>query len=96
MSLHIFNQATHHQSTLKTMLAAVSEGDAIILIEDGVYWAQAACSAPLQNLTVKTYALTPDVSARGLQSRLDGTIELVDDQGFVALCCEHSKTLSWF
>lgn len=96
MSLHIFNQPHTEQAVLNNMLAVISDGDAIILIENGVYLAQTSSAQLFQYLAVKVYALSPDVTARGLNSRLDSSIELVDDQGFVKLCCEQPKTISWF
>ena len=96
MTLHIFNKSNADQSPLKSMLCALSNADAIILIEDGVYLAQEALFEQFAGYDNAIYALDPDIQARGLQERLSDKVKPVDDNGFVTLCCEHDKTVSWF
>ena len=82
-------------------------GDAVILIEDGVYGATSGLSSGLKTISkqiiklnkseVKFFALQPDFEARGLH--LNSLIEhftLVDDSGFVDLVVQADKTLSWY
>ena len=76
--------------------AVIAAGDALLLIEDGVYClrndrqlAELAGAAPI-------YVLAADLRARRLDDRPPDGVALVDYDGFVALCAEHDKTLSWF
>jgi len=60
-------------------------GDAVILIENGVY--------TLAKHSVPVFAVEADVLARGV--RLDETIKLVDYAHFVKLCTEYDKVVTW-
>ena len=93
--LHTLNKATAQQALLERCLESMSEQDALVLIEDGVYWAALAHS-PLQTLGKPVYALATDLSARGLELDLQSNIQAISDSRFVELCCQHSKTLGWF
>jgi tRNA 2-thiouridine synthesizing protein B len=81
-------------------MRVISDGDAILFIEDGVYAATAGTSfsdavkAATNSHTV--YVLGPDLSARGMSndSVVEG-INVVDYEGFVDLVVEHDKTNSW-
>jgi tRNA 2-thiouridine synthesizing protein B len=77
-----------------------SPGDSILLIEDGVYAAQANAEFA-GNITSRLddfsfYVLGPDVSARGLDDKpLIEDISVVDYEGFVDLVAENEVTQSW-
>ena len=64
-------------------LALYRDDDAVILIEDGVY----------QNLDRPAYILRADLKARGLEPKPNQT--LVDYDGFVQLCANCSKVITW-
>jgi len=98
MTLHILNQSPSNTGVIKDMLQAVSENDSILLMEDATYFALEAHVAVFDSLpkSVELYALSPDIEARGLSSKTPSIITLVDDKGFVQLCCDNSKTVSWF
>lgn len=69
---------------------SLAPGDVLLLTGDGVYAALAA-----QPLPAPAHALEPDVRARGLLSRWPAAVPLVDHGGFVALCVQHDKSVSW-
>lgn len=95
MSLHILNQSSNG-TAFTEMLQALSAGDAIILIEDGVLAAMPPKAAELLATQCPLYVLEADLKARGLEGRVADEFITVDDAGFVALCCEQNKTVSWF
>lgn len=97
-NLHTVNKTPHSGSALAACLRAASPGDAVLLIEDGVYTAVTGSDAvaACREGGVRLYALRVDVEARGLESRLAGGVEMVDDAGFVGLCCEFGKVCSWY
>ena len=97
--LHIVNKSPFQSSTLDTCLRMAQPGNAVLLIEDGIYAATAgsameermrACCA-----TLKVYALQPDMDARGVTAKLIDGVTLVDYGGFVDLTVEHSTSHSW-
>lgn len=92
--LHTVNKA----AVLDGCLRLLGPGDALLLIEDGVY---AAVDNPQnrdlwQSLpdTVERYVLENDVRARGVEQ--GSSFTAVGDAGFVDLVCRHDKTLNWF
>jgi tRNA 2-thiouridine synthesizing protein B len=97
--LHIVNKSPLQTSTLATCLRMAQAGDALLLIEDGVYAATAgsATEAAMQAAcaTLKVYALQPDMDARGVTPRLLAGVTLVDYAGFVDLSVEHNTSHSW-
>jgi tRNA 2-thiouridine synthesizing protein B len=97
--LHIVNKSPLQTSTLATCLRMAQAGDALLLIEDGVYAATAgsATEASMQAAcaSLKVYALQPDMDARGVTPRLLTGVTLVDYGGFVDLAVEHSTSHSW-
>lgn len=93
--LHIVNKTPG--PALEDCLRFCRADDRLLLIEDGVYAAlrQASPIVRLCAAVGEVLALAPDVDARGLRSRLDPRVRLVDHAGFVQLCCEHSPVHSW-
>ncbi len=98
--LHIVNKSPFDNRALADCLARLTDGAALLLIEDGVFGALAALSLPgLTDLAHqgRLYALTPDLSARGLTAeRLLQGLRQVDYPGFVDLTVAHSPVQSWF
>lgn len=98
MTLHIVNQSPWQHSALRQCLAMARAGDGLILIEDGVLaaveggeWLQA-----LRGSGLALYALQADLLARGVLQRLGDGITVVDDGGFVDLCCDYRNSHSWY
>lgn len=97
--LHTVNKSPSERNALDTCLRHATPGDAILLIEDGVYAAlrDSHCTPLLQEAlqSLRVYALRPDVEARGIGNKLLEGIVLVDYGGFVDLTLEHSPVMAW-
>lgn len=98
MALHTLNRPPGDLLCFERCLQALDSGDALLLIEDGVYAALDAHNQRFMTLPpdVTLYALQPDLSARGLTCGLNSAIRALDDAGFVALACAQDKVISWF
>jgi tRNA 2-thiouridine synthesizing protein B len=97
--LHIVNKSPFQTSTLDTCLRMAQAGNALLLIEDGIYAATVG-SATEERVrkactTIKVYALQPDMDARGVTAKLIDGVTLVDYGGFVDLTAEYSTSHSW-
>lgn len=95
MILHTVNKSPSSSQCLAECLAVCVTGDAILLLEDGVY---AALPSPGITFppTVKLYALQSDLEIRGLGERVPPTVTCLDDQGFVALTTRCDQVVSWY
>ena len=73
----------------------LKDGDALLLIEDGVY---CLVAEELTNLpeSVAVYALHDDVNARGLRQHSRDRGKTVSYREFIQLCCDHPKVINWF
>lgn len=96
MILHTVNK---HGSALLRALAVVSENDAVLLLEDGVYalletQGKENCWSVLP-ASVRRFVLVDDLAARGISDKMLTGFEKVDWQGFVDLSTEHDKVVSW-
>ena len=97
--LHIVNKSPFQTRTLDTCLRMAQPGNALLLIEDGIYAATVG-SATEEHIrascaTLKIYALQPDMDARGVTAKLIDGVTLVDYAGFVDLTVEHPTSHSW-
>ena len=97
--LHIVNKSPFQTSTPDGCLRMAQAGNALLLIEDGIYAATAGSAAEArirQACTkLKVYALQPDMDARGVTGKLIEGVTPVDYAGFVDLAVEHSTSHSW-
>lgn len=97
--LHTVNKSPFGNNSLERCLSMAKDGSSILLIEDGVYGAtKGTVMSPMVEKamkSVKVYALTGDVEARGVKGRVIDGIELVDYAGFVNLAAESSQVQSW-
>jgi len=92
--LHIVNKPPEH-SAAHQMLAVVSPGDTVLLIEDAV---QAVLHDAWQGWRmegVEMLALHDDVVARGLSGYVSDK-SLADMQMFVRLTEQHPQILTWY
>ncbi|WP_052364923.1 sulfurtransferase complex subunit TusB [Halotalea alkalilenta] len=97
MILHLLNRSPFEaESLIARLVATLAEGDALLLIEDGVNGALAPGVARLARTPAKLYALREDLDARGLSSRVAAGIEVIDVGGFVELSAKCAKTISWY
>jgi len=94
-ALHTLNASSReHPALLHRLLRMTSPGDAVLLIENGVYTlTDKAAVQAMASAGLALYALQADVLARGLDAK---NIAVVDDCGFVELACTHGKVVSWF
>ncbi|MFW2440103.1 MAG: sulfurtransferase complex subunit TusB [Arenicellales bacterium] len=99
-TLHTINKSPFDRNSLDSCLRVISDGDAILFIEDGVYAATAgnsfANAVKAAENSHSVYVLGPDLSARGMKE--DGIVEgvkVVDYEGFVDLVTEYDKVNSW-
>lgn len=97
--LHIVNKSPTAARSLESCLRMALPGQAVLLIEDGVYAATTGSSSEAQLRAaaskVKFYALKPDLDARGMSARALDNVTLVDYGGFVDLVAEHGTPNSW-
>ncbi|MDH4060876.1 MAG: sulfurtransferase complex subunit TusB [Aquincola sp.] len=97
--LHIVNKSHRQTASLESALRLARDGDALLLIEDGVYAATAggAVMAGIASAVdrLKIYALQPDLEARGMAGALVAGVAAVDYAGFVDLVVEHPTSQSW-
>ncbi len=98
--LHLVNKSPFERNALDSCLRLATSGDAVLLLEDGVYAALAkgalAETVAGQMQEISFHVLGPDVAARGLKDKpmIEG-ISVVDYDGFVDLVAEHAATQSW-
>lgn len=92
-TLHLVNRSPFSTNILHELAAAVSEGDHVLLIEDGVY-AASGTTARLLPESAALWALEEDCVSRGvIPSDLSGTVDMA---GFIALTANTHRTVSWF
>lgn len=99
-TLHTVNKSPFATQALISCLNHARPGDAVLMIEDGVYGGLGGTG--LTEImadfgkTVTLYVLSPDLAARGIDAgRLIGGIEGVDYSGFVDLVAKHDRTQAW-
>ncbi len=99
MQLHVVNKSPFEKSTLDSCLRHAKKGSSILFIEDGIFAAlsNSNFSEKIKNTlkNINIYALEPDVSARGMNSKVMDGIKLIDYSGFVDLAVEHNVVQSW-
>lgn len=99
-TLHTVNKSPYERNALKSCLDHISDGDRVLLIEDGVLAARknGAFAQTLQEAkrACAIYALAPDLSARGIAADdlIDG-VEAVDYSGFVDLAADATRVCAW-
>ncbi|MCM5703508.1 sulfurtransferase complex subunit TusB [Larsenimonas salina] len=96
MTLHILNRSAFSSATPDDALRAAVPGDALVLVEDGVYCALDARWCASLPLDVAVYVLSEDLEARGLGARTDARVQTVTVDDFVELTATHSQSISWF
>ncbi len=96
--LHTVNNSPFQKNDLNSCLAHANSGDAVLLIEDGVYGAISGTQAANQvsKADAKVYVLGADLAARGIaESKISDGITVVGYDGFVDLATEHNAVNSW-
>ena len=97
--LHIVNKSPFQTSTFESCLRLAQTGNAVLLIEDGIYAVTAGSRVEAKvreaGSRLKFYALKPDTEARGMTAKVLDGVTLVDYGGFVDLVAEHNTSHSW-
>ena len=96
MILHTLN-ASPSSSAFADCLKTIAEGDAVVLMGDGVYAAIAHTDASkvLEDTDARLYIMTVDALAAGVVN-LSGAISGIDMNGFVTLTEEFSRQQAWY
>jgi len=99
-TLHTVNKSPFDRASLQTCIRLASKGNAILLLEDGIYGAIKGSNVAelVQSSLSDTsiYVLGPDMKARGVdESKLIDGIKVVDYKGFVDLTVENEKVNAW-
>jgi len=96
MILHMISKSPYQHSAFTDACTVVSQDDAILFIEDGIY--AALPSSPyleqLKKLGCECYVLAQHAEARG--ATLDASIQAITLPQMVALTLQYSKTISWY
>jgi len=95
--LHVVNKSPYERNSLDTCAAYVKSGDAVLLIEDGVYAAiKAGAAAGKLSGLGEVFALGPDLAARSIgEDKVADGVKVVDYAGFVDLVEAKDKVQSW-
>lgn len=94
-SLHLINKSCFSNNSLNNCLEICSNGDELMLLEDGVYCALKSNSLIPNNL-ITVYAIDIDLSARGIsQESIHQHVTIVSYSDFVTLCCKHLNSVNW-
>jgi len=100
-ALHLLSRSPGESQALSQCLDRTGQGDAVLLLEGGVYAAlkNSGHASRLQEAMsdVALYALAPDLAARGItEAELVEGVVRVDYEGFVGLAISHGPVISWF
>jgi len=98
--LHTVNKSPLERNTLESAITHAVKGNALLMIEDGVYGAMQGTqkSGMVSDAMgdISFYVMGPDLKARGIdEARIIDGIKIVDYSGFVTLVAEHDVTQSW-
>ena len=98
--LHTVNKSPFERNTLQACLDHMTPGQAILMIEDGVFGALKGTDfSDKVEATGKTsaiYVLAPDLAARGMsEDKLIDGVKTVDYAGFVDLVTEFENVQAW-
>lgn len=96
--LHTVNKSPFQKSDLSSCLAHANSGDAVLLIEDGVYGAISGTQAASQvaSADASVFVLGGDLAARGIsEDKLADGVKIVSYDDFVDMAAEHQAVNSW-
>lgn len=97
-TLHTVNKSAFGSDSLASCLLVARFGDAILLLEDGVYNAvDTSVLVRASSEGIRIYALWEDLQARGIAAeQLSAHVEPIVYKDFVTLVCTHARTVNWF
>ncbi len=79
---------------MQACLAAITEMDALVLLEDGVYALGEDIGTILPE-SVKCFAIRDDILSRGVRNTCDSRVASINWKDFVSLSAEYDKVISW-
>ena len=99
-TLHTVNKSPFGNGALLSCLDHCKPGDAVLLVEDGVYGAivgtSAATAIDARGDEIAVFVLDGDAKARGIATdKMLGAMKPVGYDGFVDLVAQHDRTQSW-
>ncbi|NLS14653.1 sulfurtransferase complex subunit TusB [Vibrio sp. SM6] len=80
---------------LRAARPLIHSSDVVLLVEAAVYLANPSHYAHAMLPSCSLYALSEDVTARGIMTLISNKIQQVDFSGFVALTETHSQNATW-
>ncbi len=96
--LHTVNKSPFQKNDLASCLIHANSGDAVLLIEDGVYGAINNTTGAIQAAKSEAdiYCLGGDLAARGIsRDKIADGVKIVDYDGFVELVTLNDAVNSW-
>jgi len=94
--LHLVNKSPYEKNSLDTCVGYVQAGDALLLIEDGVYGAIGSGRAAAKLAGLDVSVLGADLAARGIgEDKLAEGVKVVDYAAFVDMTTAKDKVQSW-
>ena len=97
-TLHTVNKSPFERSSMATAFGHVSQGDTVLMIEDGVFGGRksTAFAKTIEDARCDVYALGPDLAARGVKTEdlIEG-VRVVGYDGFVDLVAAHARVCAW-
>ncbi|MDP6094546.1 MAG: sulfurtransferase complex subunit TusB [Gammaproteobacteria bacterium] len=81
---------------MDTCISVLGSEDALLFIEDGVYFCIGSEIWKGIDPECKIYVQLEDLQARGLVGKTAPNVESVNYDEFVRLCCTYDKVVSWF
>jgi tRNA 2-thiouridine synthesizing protein B len=94
--LHLVNKSPYERNSMEVCAGYVKDGDAVLLIEDGVYAAVKGGKAADGLAGLELSVLGADLAARGIsEDKLIDGVTVVDYAGFVDLSVAKDKVQSW-
>ncbi|MEM5528453.1 sulfurtransferase complex subunit TusB [Gammaproteobacteria bacterium AS21] len=95
-TLHIINKSPTDHQLYQRCFNALMAGDAILFIESAVLVCVDREFTAATTDNISYFLLEADIQARGLKQHSDHQFHVINDDGFVDLCCQYKKTISWF
>ena len=94
--LHTLSRSPWH-CDIDSLMRMVREGDALLLIQDGVLAAVEGNRFVdiLSNAPISVSALKDDIDARGLAGQISTNIDVVSYTDFVNLAVQHAGQMNW-
>lgn len=99
--LHTINKSVFSSTIFKSFISICGTNDGLLLLEDGVFGALDNAMTTdelliLKQKKIKTYVLSNDVMARGIQTKILKQFSLITYDDFVQLTLKYKGVHSWY